>query len=799
MDFECDDDDELLKVVEQLENHTDDLNVAVKPEPHHLECLQKNFGHLEFRPMQWKVIRSIIEDKRDNCCIMSTGYGKSLCFQFPPVFSNGIAIIISPLISLMQDQVKSLNLVNIKSCMLGSAQTNRSIENDVLNGEYRIVYASPEYISGSGSDLIGKLKDKITVIAVDEAHCISSWGSDFRPKYLELKNLRQNAPDIPILAVTATASDRVQQDICTILKLKNPQIICTGFDRPNLEILVRRKTKDPWDDIGLLLRSKFLVGVSCIVYCLTRKATDNIYEILNSRGIKCGSYHAGKTQHQRKEIFDKFIRDEINVIVATVAFGMGIDKSDVRCVIHYGTPADMDGYYQEIGRAGRDGVPSKCILFYSDGDFEMHRHFRMNSRMSNKEMKRAEDRATVMKDFIYTKQCRRLKILQYFDGPSAQCPKLSVCCDNCRTASTSTTKQNIDDINKELDFSKDAKTLIDAISIFDGFSGISKPIAVLRGSKLKTIERYHNHKLMGSGKHMPEQYWKILADSLEQQELLQRQQSKADGFGFTTIKVTYRGKEWAASGKPLKFVPSEQLLHLMSSERSSTKAPTSSSSIKPLYDTSTSYGTSPIERAPIKGDEQLKRDLIMVRAMIASREGTMPYKIASEPAIDCLVRTKPLNMQELREAKVDGFTEAHYVFGPEFLKCIQRSKGFLPESSTENVESKAMTTAENPSNQTSSTTTTEASKSLAKSDNGFEDDDELFLSVEIDCEKIEKGLNVEKSVPATTAKKITRPIPKRVKYENSSSDEETSPAKAQSNLPVQDSSKPVGIRKRNIF
>lgn len=174
MDFECDD-DEFLKVIEELDNQKEDLNITDEPEPHtdHFQCLQNNFGHNEFRPMQWKVIRSIIEDKRDNCCIMATGYGKSLCFQFPPVFSNGMAFIISPLISLMQDQVNSLNLVNIRACMLGSAQTNKSIEDDIINGDYRIVYASPEYISGRGSSLIGLLKDKLTLIAIDEGNLLN--------------------------------------------------------------------------------------------------------------------------------------------------------------------------------------------------------------------------------------------------------------------------------------------------------------------------------------------------------------------------------------------------------------------------------------------------------------------------------------------------------------------------------------------------------------------------------------------------------------------------------------------------
>lgn len=280
----------------------------------------------------------------------------------------------------------------------------------------------------------------------------------------------------------------------------------------------------------------------------------------------------------------------------------------------------------------------------------------------------------------------RLTILQYFDGASAKCPNLTVCCDNCRSTSNSANARTISDSDKEIDFSIDGKILLDAVSLFGGSCGIGKPIALIRGSKVKSIERYHNHKLMGSGKHRSDQFWKIFADFLERNELLQRQQSKsAGGFGFTIIKLSGQGQEWVSSGQPsLKFVPTEQLLQLMESE----KRTNATALTKPLYDT-TSYGTLSIDQTIKKaetqanrGDEELKRNLMMVRAMIASREGTMPYKIASEPAIDRLVQMKPLNLQELRDAKVDGFSEALLKqFGSEFLKCIQQSKGLLPTQS----------------------------------------------------------------------------------------------------------------------
>lgn len=281
----------------------------------------------------------------------------------------------------------------------------------------------------------------------------------------------------------------------------------------------------------------------------------------------------------------------------------------------------------------------------------------------------------------------RLKILQYFDGPSVKNPKLDVCCDNCRNVSNSSDVQTK---LEEIDFTKDAKIMLDAISLFNGNSGLTKPIAILRGSKLKTIERFHNHKLMGCGMYKSEQYWKLLADILERKDFLQRQTLKSDGFVGSTIKISRQGQQWLTSNKPLKLVPPEQMIHLIKSEKS-INIPTAatSSSIKPLYNTSsTSHGTLSVNQTLNKTDEALKRNLMMVRAMIASREGTMPYKIASEPAIDRLVTMKPLNLQELKDAKVEGFSEALIKqFGMEFLKCIQRSKGLLPQNSMENMVS----------------------------------------------------------------------------------------------------------------
>lgn len=427
----------------------------------------------------------------------------------------------------------------------------------------------------------------------------------------------------------------------------------------------------------------------------------------------------------------------------------------------------------------------------------------------------------------------RLKILQYFDGPTATCPKLPVCCDNCRSASNSSNTQNVCGNDKEIDFSKDAKILLNAVDLFGGHTGINKPIAVLRGSKLKTVERYHNHKLMGSGVHQSEQFWKIFADLVERKGLLERKHVTGGSFKYTTVNLTQQGRDWLVSAKPFACVPSEQLFQLMTSE----KAPPnpSTSTTKPLYDTSSSSnGTlaahqiaNRIDAKP-KGNEELKRSLLVVRAMIASREGTMPYKIASEPAIDRLVQIQPLNLQELRDAKVEGFSEALVnQFGHEFLKCIQRSKGLLPQASSENLlvsfngssiscsiffnfssicwqEVKPTISTEN-AIATSSSGQHESPSMQSDNQLLFEDDDDdLFLNIQIEGEKIvENPSSAPKAVPPVQAKKprVTTTFSKRVKYENSSSDEDT----PSSNIKAGDSQhrvnppKPIGIRKRNIF
>lgn len=312
-DIDLDDvDADLLSVMDELDSKTPaSPHPKSGPTEAHLDCLRQQFGHSSFRPFQWSIIQSILEDRRDNCVVMATGYGKSLCFQFPSVFLQGITIVVSPLISLMQDQVLALKVANIPACLLGSAQTDRTILDQVLAGDFRLVYVSPEYIT-SYPELLDKLADQLTLVAIDEAHCVSQWGHDFRQCYRSLGRIRMRIPAVPILAVTATATDRVRLDICQSLGLRNPQSLSTGFDRANLEFIVRKKTT-VWEDLRTFVHGANVPRGSIIVYCLTRKVTEAVAEVLNRQGVVCAAYHAGLSVKRRNDIHEQFVKDKLQV------------------------------------------------------------------------------------------------------------------------------------------------------------------------------------------------------------------------------------------------------------------------------------------------------------------------------------------------------------------------------------------------------------------------------------------------------------------------------------------------------
>ncbi|XP_048186902.1 Werner syndrome ATP-dependent helicase [Perognathus longimembris pacificus] len=535
------------------------------PEPNakQIICLKTYFGHCRFKPVQWKVIYSVLEERRDNVVVMATGYGKSLCFQYPPVYVGKIGIVISPLISLMEDQVLQLQMSNISACFLGSAQSKNVLE-DIKLGKYQIVYITPEFCSGN-LDLLRQLEAKIgiTLIAVDEAHCISEWGHEFRSSFRSLGSLKAALPVVPIVALTATASSSIQEDIVRCLKLKNPQITCTGFDRPNLYLEVGRKTGNILQDLKPFLVKKTSSAWEfegpTIIYCPSRKMTEQVTAELRKLKLACGTYHAGMNFTARKDIHHKFLRDEIQCVVATIAFGMGINKADIRRVIHYGAPKEMESYYQEIGRAGRDGLQSSCHLLWTPADFNLTRHHLIEIRNERFRLYKLKMMAK-MEKYLHSSQCRRQIILSHFEDKKLRKASLGImgtekCCDNCRSRLSHCCAIN-DSADASQDFGPHAFLLLSAVNILAEKFGIGVPILFLRGSSSQRLpDRYRSHKLFGTGKDQSESWWKALFRQLIAEGFL----AEVPGSNkFVAICIlTNKGRNWldkANRGSPKRLI-----------------------------------------------------------------------------------------------------------------------------------------------------------------------------------------------------------------------------------------------------
>jgi len=374
--------------------------------------LKKYFGYEEFRPLQEEIIERVLDGK-DCVVLMPTGGGKSLCFQLPALILDGVAIVVSPLISLMKDQVDALRANGIAADLINSTLSTDEISNvvdSVISGEIKILYVAPERFAAFGfEDFLHTLT--ISLIAVDEAHCISEWGHDFRPEYRNLRLLRNKFPNIPFIALTATATEKVREDIIKQLVLEDPQVFISSFNRANLSYEVLPK-KESFKSILALLGTH--QNESVIIYCFSRNDTGKLVDDLNRYGLKAAAYHAGLSADERRENQEQFIRDEINIMVATIAFGMGIDKPDVRLVIHHSMPKSIEGYYQETGRAGRDGLPSRCVLFFSYADKFKHDYF-IRTMKNIAEQKKVIDNLEHVLRYGNLNGCRRKFLLRYFN------------------------------------------------------------------------------------------------------------------------------------------------------------------------------------------------------------------------------------------------------------------------------------------------------------------------------------------------------------------------------------------------
>ena len=398
------------------------------------EALKAVFGYDSFRPGQEAVINAILEG-RDILAVMPTGAGKSLCYQVPAMLLSGITLVISPLISLMQDQVKALNEAGVNAAFINSSLSEKELNDTFKNaykGHYKIIYVAPERLMSEGFISFAKSVE-ISMVTVDEAHCISQWGQDFRPSYMDIAEFINILDKRPIIsAFTATATQNVREDIICSLALNNPYFLVTGFDRENLFFQVDKPQNKERFILDFIERHR---GESGIIYCATRKNVDSLYTLLRKQHISVGKYHAGMSNEERKQMQNDFVFDYTSIVIATNAFGMGIDKSNVRFVIHYNMPSSMENYYQEAGRAGRDGLNSECILLFSPQDIIINRFLLEHKDFSDIDpidamtiRERDIKRLQIMEGYCYTTECLRNYILKYFgENPKKPCDD----CGNC--------------------------------------------------------------------------------------------------------------------------------------------------------------------------------------------------------------------------------------------------------------------------------------------------------------------------------------------------------------------------------
>eukprot|EP00088_Acartia_fossae_P057671 TRINITY_DN672_c0_g1_i5.p1 TRINITY_DN672_c0_g1~~TRINITY_DN672_c0_g1_i5.p1 ORF type:complete len:1015 (-),score=248.00 TRINITY_DN672_c0_g1_i5:268-3312(-) len=646
------------------------------PNARELQSLLSNFGHNKFKPLQWKIVGSVMKERRDQCVVMPTGYGKSLCYQFQPVYEDKVCIVISPLISLMEDQVLSLRSSGISAEFLGSAQAQSvKVLSALSRGEVNVLYVTPEYVVNNSERLLANITSltSITSIAVDEAHCVSQWGHDFRPCYREICKLKSLFPGVPIIALTATATPHVQADICNVLKLTNPQITRTSFNRANLYLEARPKLT-PWRDLSQMMIEGEKPGAPkrfhgpTIIYCPTRKDVEKVCEELISHGVNPVMYHAGLTPVKRKEAHKAFLYDEVQVVVATIAFGMGIDKPDVRCVIHWGAPKDMEAYYQEIGRAGRDGLQSTCRVYWANPDFATHRRFLLDSYSKEWREHRSEMIHQMELFLNNNTKCRRVSLLSHFEpgstGDSLGLYRAKNCCDNCTAhlmkggsvgASTDTQEES-------KDFGTDARTFITATKLVGENKGISTVVKVVRGKKdTKIYERWIQHEVFGAGSNKSDKYWTALGRELVSKGLIkENKQTMGGGGGGFGKKGSFSYMAYSVAVKGDQFLRSnEQLFLKVTGDLVEKKA-------KPVL-IAPRFG---VERSAMDSlQAQLREVLLRVRQALAAGNNIPPYMVVSEQAIMQLAATLPTSLESLR--RVQGFNEARVVgFGPSFVTAI---------------------------------------------------------------------------------------------------------------------------------
>ena len=602
-----------------------------------LKTLKSYFGYTSFRPLQEDIINCILQ-KKDTLVLMPTGGGKSLCYQIPALLMEGTAIVVSPLISLMKDQVEALQNNGIIARALNSTNdetSNANIRFECRQGRVKLLYISPERLL---TEINYLLKDiRISLFTIDEAHCISQWGHDFRPEYTQLKTLREQFPQIPVVALTATADKITRQDIVKQLAMRDPQIFISSFDRPNLSLDVKRGYQQKEKIRTIVDFISRHAGESGIIYCMSRNTTEKVAEILEGYGISTTVYHAGLSAATRDAAQEDFINDRIQVVCATIAFGMGIDKSNVRWVIHYNLPKSIESFYQEIGRAGRDGLPSDTLLFYSLADIVLLSRFASESGQQELNMEKLKR----MQQYAEADICRRRILLNYFgESMNHDCGN----CDVCRNPP------------QRFDGTILVQKALSAIARTDQQVGTSTLIDILKGAATADIiERgYDKLKTYGAGRDVPARDW--------QDYLLQMLNLGYFEVAYNEknhLKITETGKKVLFGHERAQLVVIKREEFLSHEKRKRKK---------------TASHITPVQPEPTMFEDenlQLFEALRALRKKLADQQAIPAYIVLSDKVLHLLASSRPTTIDAFGEISGIGeYKKERY--GKEFIEVIRR-------------------------------------------------------------------------------------------------------------------------------
>ena len=602
-----------------------------------LEVLHSAFGYQSFRKGQEEAINAALNGQ-DALVVMATGNGKSLCYQIPALCFDGLTLVISPLISLMKDQVDQLRANGIEADFLNSSQTlqqQQQVQNKLISGQLKLLYVSPEKVMTNGFfQLISYTK--VSFIAIDEAHCISQWGHDFRPEYTQLGGLKSSFPGAPIMALTATADYATRQDILTHLKLQNPLQYIGSFDRPNIRYTLEEKFKPMEQLTRFVLAQK---GKSGIIYCNSRSKVERIAESLRSKGVPAAAYHAGMETAQRERVQQDFQRDNVQVVVATIAFGMGINKSNVRFVTHFDLPRSIESYYQETGRAGRDDLPAEAVLFYEPADYAWLQKMLLE-KPETPQRQIEQHKLEAIGEFAESQTCRRLVLLNYF-GEHRQTP-----CNNCDICL---------DPPKKYDGLMDAQKVMSTIYRVRQCFGAQYIIGVLRGMhNQKIIERGHDKlSVYGIGKDKNKEHWQSVIRQLIHLGFVQQ----VIGEFNATLRLTESAKPILKGEVPLELA-------------------------MPRISAITKITHSPQRNAVPNYDKDLFARLRFLRKQIADKENIPPYIVFNDATLQEMAQYMPTSKTEMLQINGVGAIKLER-FAQPFMALINEHKMLLMKAQNE--------------------------------------------------------------------------------------------------------------------